>query len=271
MSFQKGNIVNKGRIPWNKGLTKETDERVRKYGECSSIARKGKLHTEEHKKKIAEAIKSVWANDEWKKKMSKIHKGHMGYTKGKRLSEEHRKKISLANKGKHRSEETKIRMSLANKGERNPNYGKHHTDEWKRRISETQKRQFLEGRISPWGGKQLPEETKKKMRIARLRVVIPNKDTSIERKIQDELVSREIGFYKHYPIIGQPDIAFPDKNIAVFCDGDYWHTKREGVIEKDSRVNGQLRSEGWLVLRYWEHEINGNVEGVVDEIEDRLI
>jgi hypothetical protein len=35
-------------------------------------------------------------------------------------------------------------------------------------------------------------------------------------------------------------------------------------------VNEYLRNRGWLVLRYWEHEINANIESVVNEIEEVL-
>ena len=42
-------------------------------------------------------------------------------------------------------------------------------------------------------------------------------------------------------------------------------------IIKDKEQNKELQENGWLVLRYWEHEINNNIEGVVDEIEDILI
>ncbi|QLJ53449.1 MAG: hypothetical protein Sv326_1274 [Candidatus Fermentimicrarchaeum limneticum] len=112
---------------------------------------------------------------------------------------------------------------------------------------------------------------KKKIRNARLYYIFPRKDTSIERKVQNELSNREIGYYKHYPVIGQPDIAFPDRKIAVFCDGDYWHGKRRDVRERDTRINEKLRNEGWLVLRYWEHEINTNTEALVDEIELEVV
>ena len=39
--IEKLSKIRKGRIPWNKGLTKETDERVRKSGEATSKGRKG--------------------------------------------------------------------------------------------------------------------------------------------------------------------------------------------------------------------------------------
>lgn len=106
-------------------------------------------------------------------------------------------------------------------------------------------------------------------RKIRLNQIFPLKDTSIEVTVQQELASRNIQFQKHYPVIGQPDIAFLDKKIAIFCDGDYWHNRLEQV-KRDTRVNEQLRNAGWLVLRYWEHEINANVEGVVDKIEEVL-
>lgn len=38
------NSLRKGIPPWNKGLTKGTDERVRKYGESGGLKRKGKLN-----------------------------------------------------------------------------------------------------------------------------------------------------------------------------------------------------------------------------------
>lgn len=48
---------NKERGAWNKGLTKETDERVRKYGETFSERYKGKVcghpHTDEYKQKMS--------------------------------------------------------------------------------------------------------------------------------------------------------------------------------------------------------------------------
>jgi len=77
---------NKGKrglqVAWNKGLTKDSDERVAKYGQ----ARKGKNLTSEHKKKI-----------------SISHKGK----KRSPLSEEHKRKISESNKGKKKRARTK--------------------------------------------------------------------------------------------------------------------------------------------------------------------
>lgn len=45
----------KGKIPWNKGLTKESDERVRKISEANI----GKQHTEETIQKLREARKHI--------------------------------------------------------------------------------------------------------------------------------------------------------------------------------------------------------------------
>lgn len=85
----------KGRIPWNKGLTKETDERIKKFSE----SKKGKTHSEETKRKISENNAKYWL--------------------GKKRSKETIKKMSEANKGKILSEETKRKMSESRKGANN--------------------------------------------------------------------------------------------------------------------------------------------------------
>ena len=131
--------------------------------------------------------------------------------------------------------------------------GRHHSEETKRKISRSET------------GIKRSEETKRKLRLARMNRVFPFKDSSIEVKLQKYLTEAGLVYSKHYPIFGQPDIAFPDKKIAIFADGDYWHNRDCAKI-RDKDVNRTLSNEGWTVLRYWEHEINNDIEQVIDEI-----
>lgn len=64
-NFNISNFNNKNFIPWNKGLTKDTDDRVKKYGETFKNKIKngeiilywnGKKHTEESKRKIGQKL-----------------------------------------------------------------------------------------------------------------------------------------------------------------------------------------------------------------------
>jgi DNA mismatch endonuclease (patch repair protein) len=154
-------------------------------------------------------------------------------------------------KGKHPTEETrqKMRENHADvKGEKNPHYGV----------------------PSFWRGKKRSEEFKAKQRANRMKQNFMNEQTSIERKIQEELTKRGYAYYLHYFIKGRPDIAFPDLKLAVFLDGTYWHSFPERVVS-DKRVNQELQTQGWLVLRYSDKEINCNPVGVVDEIEEVLM
>ncbi len=99
------------------------------------------------------------------------------------------------------------------------------------------------------------------------RIKCPKTDTSIERSLEGELAKREIGFYKQHriPGVATADEAFPFEKIAVFCDGDYWHSL-ERARKRDAWVNAKLEAMGWVVLRFTEHQINTDVETVVDEI-----
>ncbi|MCH7605423.1 DUF559 domain-containing protein [Patescibacteria group bacterium] len=57
-----------------------------------------------------------------------------------------------------------------------------------------------------------------------------------------------------------------EPNIAIYADGDYWHNIPD-VKERDKRINKNLVQRGYIVLRFWEHTINDNIQ----EVEDRIL
>jgi len=109
-----------GNIPWNKGLTKQTDERVKKYVESNTnnLKRLGKpawnknltSEIDERVKKYSDAKIGRHHSEKSKKLMSKK-------LKGKKLSEEHKQKISK-NHRRFQSEETKIKIKETKKRNR---------------------------------------------------------------------------------------------------------------------------------------------------------
>ena len=54
---------------------------------------------------------------------------------------------------------------------------------------------------------------------------IRSKNTKPELFIFQELEKLNISFEKHYSIYGKPDVVFPECNVAVFIDGEFWHGK----------------------------------------------
>ena len=46
----------------------------------------------------------------------------------------------------------------------------------------------------------------------------------------------------------------------------YWVKHLSRNVEHDREVNDELAQEGWLVLRFWESDIQHDLEKVVDEI-----
>lgn len=84
---------------------------------------------------------------------------------------------------------------------------------------------------------------------------------------------------------GSPDIAILRYHVAIFVDGEFWHGKDWGTrksklkhnveywqekieenISRDMRVDNELNSLGWRVLRYWEKDILKDSELIVKEI-----
>jgi len=65
---QSGHKFKKGNSPWNKGLTKETDERVAKNAEAS-MHKKKPMNKKYHKQKV-DIAKKLWQEEEFRKKQS---------------------------------------------------------------------------------------------------------------------------------------------------------------------------------------------------------
>lgn len=88
---------------------------------------------------------------------------------------------------------------------------------------------------------------------------------------------------------GCPDVVFARHRIVVFIDGDFWHgwrfstwshklapywqQKIAGNRARDRRNFRKLRTQGWTVLRVWEHQIEADPTAcalrIIDEITRR--
>ena len=131
-----------------------------------------------------------------------------------------------------------------------------------------------------------PEKTHKIMSA------IKSKDTRPELALRKELWRRNLRYRKNYKILpGKPDIVFPCVRLVVFCDGDFWHghnwvirgygslenelqryskewaEKIRRNIQRDERVNRELETLGWHVLRIWESDIKADVKRCGDRVE----
>jgi len=91
-------------------------------------------------------------------------------------------------------------------------------------------------------------------------------------------------YRKHYGPF-QIDVAFPREKIAVFLDSCFWHgCPVHGAIprnnadfwapklarnkERDEQGTVTLTRQGWIVLRFWEHDLKDGVDNAVREVMD---
>ena len=129
-----------------------------------------------------------------------------------------------------------------------------------------------------------PEQRRKNMQHIR------SKDTSIEIKLRKALWHEGIRYRKNYKALpGKPDIAITKYRIAIFCDSSFWHgrdfDKKKPVatnhqywdakikrnMERDKEVNQQLRAAGWTVLRFWDIEINKNMDECINTVIEAVL
>lgn len=270
MSFKKGYI------PWNKGLTKETDERVAKSSKKILLnSNKGKKITfrnpEKRKRLLSKAKKGKSLNE-----MGHLSDCVCSFCKAKRGEYSGK---NHPNYGKPRAKHKKdcpCSFCKAQRGEyvreKNPFYNKKQSISARKATSIGLKKYF-ETHDAPFKNHKHKPEVIEKIKENRMKQKNIYRNTTIEIKIQNELKKENIKFETNKSIFGQPDI-FIKPNICIFCDGCYWHSckihfpnsKYSFRIEKDKDVNKKLKIEGYAVLRFWEHEINTNLKKCVDKI-----
>jgi DNA mismatch endonuclease (patch repair protein) len=100
---------------------------------------------------------------------------------------------------------------------------------------------------------------------------IRGRDTQIEIKARQLLRGKHLRYHPK-GIVGNPDFASKKKRLAIFVDGCFWHNcpihfrlpKSNCSYWIDKFMKGrlwdvwhelQLRSEGWTVMRIWEHDL----------------
>lgn len=91
----------------------------------------------------------------------------------------------------------------------------------------------------------------------------------------------KLGFIPQYRSkYGSVDYAYVNKKIAVFVDGIFWHgrndcdrwkttsfaSKISRTKQRDEWQNNEFKKNGWLVFRFWEDQINSNIDGCLEEI-----
>lgn len=93
---------------------------------------------------------------------------------------------------------------------------------------------------------------------------------------------RQIGLFSF-----RPDFVFRKERVAVFVDGCFWHScpvhgripssnsefwlaKLRANVSRDERADREFSSKGWLVVRFWEHELKKDSLGCAKILKSKL-
>jgi very-short-patch-repair endonuclease len=94
--------------------------------------------------------------------------------------------------------------------------------------------------------------------------------TDAEQRLWAKLRDRQLGgvkFRRQHPI-GPfvADFCCPQRKLVVELDGGQ-HSEEVAADEKRSRF---LEAQGYRVLRFWNHDVLGNTDGVLERIAEAL-
>ncbi|MHA7872631.1 MAG: endonuclease domain-containing protein [Hyphococcus sp.] len=92
---------------------------------------------------------------------------------------------------------------------------------------------------------------------------------SAERKLWARIRNKQLGGFRFRrqhtvgPYIA--DFACVETRIIIELDGDQ-HGADDGA--RDAKRDAFIESKGWQVLRFWNNDVYGNIDGVLDVILD---
>jgi DNA mismatch endonuclease, patch repair protein len=131
----------------------------------------------------------------------------------------------------------------------------------------------------------VPEKISKEQR-SKLMAKIRSKDTKCELTLRRSLREAGLKGYRvnYNELKGTPDVVFLKKRLAIFCDSDFWHGKKnlpssnrnywqqklQRNMARDLAVNRELTESGWNVLRFSEKEVLKDSDSCVKKIKDAL-
>lgn len=112
---------------------------------------------------------------------------------------------------------------------------------------------------------------------------IRSTNTKPELVIRRLVHSQGLRFRVHQRSLpGCPDLVFPQSQVAVFIDGDFWHgwrfpqwrdklapywsAKIQNNRRRDKCNFARLRRLGWVVLRLWEHQVEADPEACAEKV-----
>jgi len=111
---------------------------------------------------------------------------------------------------------------------------------------------------------------------------IRSKGSKIELKLKKALEDEGVEFEYQPKMFGRPDFLVKP-NVAIFCDSSFWHGRNwkelsaklpsdywydhiKENMERDKIVTTRLRAENYVVLRFWDDDIEKNIERCVRKI-----
>ena len=119
---------------------------------------------------------------------------------------------------------------------------------------------------------------------------IRGKNTKPELALRKALWAAGYRYRINYKkLIGKPDIVLKKYRTAIFVDGEFWHgydweQRREKIksnrefwipkiernIQRDAEVNEALKGLGYTVFRFWQKEVDKNLDECLDRVLNHL-
>ena len=152
------------------------------------------------------------------------------------------------------------------------NLGIKHSEERIRKISAIRKVVFanpdIRKKLSLAHKDKYPIEHYQKMGVISTLSQSKRHKSSIEDIVYKKLKEWGVEFTEQYPIDNRfvVDAYVPSSNLAIECDGDYWHSL-ERAIKNDSKKDSYLTLYGYRIIRLKEHHIkNGEYIKQLQEV-----